>query len=198
MFEYISGTLEQTGLDYVVVDVAGIGFKLNTSARVASGIGAKGSKVRLYTYLNVKEDELSLFGFGSKEELSAFEMLITVSGVGPKVAQAVLDALSPSEFCLAVATGDFKAITKSKGVGPKLAQRVVLELKDKVAKDYKDVEKADDFIPAAVPAGVVANDAAAALMVLGYSSKEASDAVRKVYKDGMTLEQTVRMALAHV
>lgn len=198
MFDYISGTLEQTGADFVVVDVAGIGFKLNTSPRVAAGAGQKGSKVRLYTYLNVKEDELSLFGFGSREELAAFEMLITVSGVGPKVAQAVLDTLTPSEFCLAVATGDYKSITKSKGVGPKLAQRVVLELKDKVAKDFKAVDKADDYIPASIPAGYVVNDAAAALMVLGYNSKEATDAVRKVYKEGMTLEQTVRMALAHV
>ena len=198
MFDYISGTLEQTGIDYVVIDVAGIGFKLSTSPRVAAGAGPKGGKVKLYTYMNVKEDEISLFGFGSREELSAFEMLITVSGVGPKVAQAVLDALTPSEFCLAVATGDYKFITRSKGVGPKLAQRIVLELKDKVAKDFKEVEKAEDDSPVVVPAGFVVNDASAALMVLGYSSKEASDAVRKVYKDGMTLEQTVRAALAKV
>ncbi len=198
MFDYISGTIEQTGIDHVVIDVAGIGFRLSTSPRVAAGAGPKGSKVKLYTYMNVKEDEISLFGFGSREELSAFEMLITVSGVGPKVAQAVLDALTPSEFCLAVATGDYKAITRSKGVGPKLAQRVVLELKDKVAKDFKGVEKAEDNAPSSVPAGFVVNDASAALMVLGYSSKEASDAVRKVYKEGMTLEQTVRKALANV
>jgi len=198
LFEYISGVLEYTGLDFVVVDVAGIGFKLNTSPRVASSAGLKGSKVKLYTYLNVKEDELSLFGFGSKEELSAFEMLITVSGVGPKVAQAVLDTLTPSEFCLAVATGDFKAISRSKGVGSKLAQRIVLELKDKVAKDYKAIDKADDFEPVNVPAGYVLNDAASALMVLGYSPKEAADAVRKVYKDGLTLEETVRLALRQV
>ncbi|MBO5076748.1 MAG: Holliday junction branch migration protein RuvA [Clostridia bacterium] len=197
MFEYISGTLEQTGPDYCVVDVAGIGFKLNTSARVAAMAGHKGDHVKLYTFLNVKEDELSLFGFGSKEELAAFEMLITVSGVGPKVAQAVLNTLSPSEFCLAVATGDYKAISRSKGVGPKLAQRVVLELKDKVAKDL-GAEKAPDIAVEAVPAGYIGGDAVAALMVLGYSSKEASDAVRRVFKEGMTLEETVRLALRQV
>ena len=198
MFEYISGILQYTGLDFVVVDVSGIGFKLNTSPRVASSVGPKGSEVKLFTYLNVKEDELSLFGFGSKEELSAFEMLITVSGVGPKVAQAVLDALTPSEFCLAVATGDFKAISRSKGVGPKLAQRIVLELKDKVAKDYRSVDRAEDVIPVGVPAGYVLNDAASALMVLGYSPKEASEAVKKVYKEGLTLEETVRLALRQI
>ena len=131
--------------------------------------------------------------------MSAFEMLITVSGVGPKVAQAVLDTLTPSEFCLAVATGDFKAIAKSKGVGPKLAQRVVLELKDKVAKDFKEVGQAAGagLVPA-VPEGYIANDAVQALMVLGYSSKEAAEAIRKVYKDGMTLEETVRLSLRQI
>ena len=118
MFEYISGTLEQTGPDYCVVDVAGIGFKLNTSARVAAMAGHNGDHVKLYTFLNVKEDELSLFGFGSKEELAAFEMLITVSGVGPKVAQAVLNTLSPSEFCLAVATGIIKRSAGARALAP--------------------------------------------------------------------------------
>ncbi len=200
MFEYISGTLEHAGVDYCVVDVHGIGFRLNTSARVAASIGSKGDKVRLYTFLNVKEEELSLFGFGSKEELAAFEMLITVSGVGPKVAQAVLNTLTPSEFCLAVATGDYKAISRSKGVGPKLAQRIVLELKDKVARDMKSGpdDRTGEIPVAAVPAGYVSGDAVAALMVLGYSAKEASDAVHKVLKEGMSLEEIVRAALRQI
>lgn len=195
MFEYISGTLEYKGPDYCVVDVSGVGFKVNTTATVAAGIGNKGDKIRLYTFLNVKEDELSLFGFGSREELASFQMLLTVSGVGPKVALGVLNSLSPQDFCLAVATGDYKTISKSKGVGTKIAQRIVLELKDKVAKDLKDapVEIGGGATP--VIAGYIENDAVSALMVLGYSSKEASDAVRKVYKDGMSLEETVRLSL---
>jgi Holliday junction DNA helicase RuvA len=108
---------------------------------------------------------------------------------------AVLAAMSPSEFSLAVATGDFKAISKSKGVGPKLAQRIVLELKDKISKDIKSQEQAREDILEPVPTGYISNDAVSALMVLGYSSKEAAKLVSKVYKDGMTLEETVRQAL---
>ena len=198
MFEYLNGKLAYKGLDYCVIDVGGVGFRVNTTASVASRIGNTGETVTLYTHLNVKEDELSLFGFASREELSSFEMLLGVSGVGPKVALAILNTLSPSDFSLAVAKGDFKAIAKSKGVGPKLAQRIILELKDKVAKDIQTAgaDSGEDFEP--IPQGFVAGDAISALMVLGYSSKEASDSVRKVFKDGMTLEETVRLALRNV
>lgn len=195
MFEYIRGVLQYKGTDYCVIDVNGVGFKIFTSHITASGIGQAGETVTLYTYMNVKEDDISLFGFASKEELSVFNMLISVSGVGPKMGIAVLAAMSPSEFSLAVATGDYKAISKSKGIGPKLAQRIVLELKDKINKDIKSQEQTpeESFEPA--PTGYISNDAISALMVLGYSSKEASKLVAKVYKDGMTLEETVRQAL---
>ena len=133
MFEYIRGILQYKGTDFCVIDVNGVGFKIYTSHITVAGIGDSGNTVTLYTYMNVKEDEISLFGFASREELSVFNMLISVSGVGPKMGIAVLAAMSPSEFSLAVATGDFKAISKSKGVGPKLAQRIVLELKDKIS-----------------------------------------------------------------
>ena len=195
MFEYIRGILQYKGTDFCVVDVNGVGFKIYTSHITAAGRGDSGSTVTLYTYMNVKEDEISLFGFASREELSVFNMLISVSGVGPKMGIAVLAAMSPSEFSLAVATGDFKAISKSKGVGPKLAQRIVLELKDKISKDIKSQEQAREDILEPVPTGYISNDAVSALMVLGYSSKEAAKLVSKVYKDGMTLEETVRQAL---
>lgn len=195
MFEYIRGILQYKGTDFCVIDVNGVGFKIYTSHITATGIGDSGSTVTLYTYMNVKEDEISLFGFASREELSVFNMLISVSGVGPKMGIAVLAAMSPSEFSLAVATGDFKAISKSKGVGPKLAQRIVLELKDKISKDIKSQEQAREDILEPVPTGYISNDAVSALMVLGYSSKEAAKLVSKVYKDGMTLEETVRQAL---
>lgn len=113
-------------------------------------------------------------GFASREELSAFTLLISVSGVGPKVGVAVLASMSPSEFSLAVATGDYKAISRSKGVGPKLAQRIVLELKDKLSKDIKSAETERGQSPEPIPAGYVAGDAISALMVLGYGSKEAA------------------------
>ena len=139
MFEYIKGTLQYKGTDFCVIDVGGIGFKIYTSYMTAANIGQSGQTVTLYTYMNVKEDEISLFGFASKEELSVFTMLISVSGVGPKVGVAVLASMAP--------------------------------------------------------AGYISNDAVSALMVLGYSSKEAARLTAKVYKDGMTLEETVRQAL---
>ena len=197
MFEYIKGTLQYKGTDFCVIDVNGVGFRINMSYATAAAVGEQGQTVTLYTYLNVKEDELSLFGFASREELSVFTMLIGVSGVGPKVGVAVLASMSPSEFSLAVATGDYKAISKSKGVGPKLAQRIVLELKDKIDKDLKTAGTAvqEEAGPEPVPAGYVSNDAISALMVLGYSSKDAAKLIAKVYQDGMTLEETVRQAL---
>ena len=195
MFEYIKGILQYVGTDFCVIDVNGVGFKIYTSHITAARIGNSGDTVTLYTHMNVKEDEISLFGFSSREELSVFNMLIGVSGVGPKVGVAILTAMSPSEFSLAVATGDFKTISKSKGVGPKLAQRIVLELKDKISKDIKaeTQDMQETFEP--VPTGYISNDAISALMVLGYSSKEAGKIVSKVYKDGMTLEETVKQAL---
>ncbi len=195
MFEYIRGILRYKSTDYCVIDVGGVGFKIYTSYTTASALGNDGDTVTLYTYMNVKEDEISLVGFRSREELSAFTMIIGISGVGPKAGISVLSALSPSEFSLAVASGDYKAICKAKGVGPKLAQRIVLELKDKISKDIK---ASDTFSPGsheAVPTGYISSDAVVALMALGYSSKEAASLVSKVYTDGMTLEETVRKAL---
>lgn len=195
MFEYIKGILQYKGADFCVIDVGGVGFRIYTSYLTAANIGQSGQTVTLYTYMNVKEDEISLFGFASKEELSVFTLLIGVSGVGPKVGVAVLASMSPSEFSLAVATGHYKAISRSKGVGPKLAQRIVLELKDKLSRDLKSAESEKDESPEPVPAGYIASDAVSALMVLGYGSKEASRLAAKVYKDGMSLEETVREAL---
>lgn len=196
MFEYLRGTLQYKSTDFCVIDVNGVGFKIYTSHLTAANIGESGNTVTLYTHMNVKEDEISLFGFASREELAVFNMLISVSGVGPKVGVAILTAMSPSEFSLAAATGDYKSISRSKGVGPKLAQRIILELKDKINKDIKEqaAQKEDDAFEA-VPAGYISNDAISALMVLGYSSKEAGKLVSKVYRDGMSLEETVKQAL---
>lgn len=200
MFEYLTGILKYRTQEYCVLDVNGVGFRIYTSSLAAMAVGNVGEQVTFYTYMSVKEDDISLFGFASREELASFEILISVSGVGPKVALAVLTAMSPSDFSLAVARGDYKAISKSKGVGPKLAQRIILELKDKIAKDLKDsggfAETSGTLSP--VPAGYISEDAISALMVLGYSSKEATDSVRKVYQEGMSLEETVRLALKNI
>ncbi len=200
MFEYLTGILKYRTDTYCVLEVSGVGFRIYTSSLAAMAVGDVGDTVTFYTYMSVKEDDISLFGFASREELASFEILISVSGVGPKVALAVLTAMTPSDFSLAVATGDYKAISKSKGVGPKLAQRIILELKDKIAKDLKETDSGfgGGAAVAAIPAGYVSEDAIEALMVLGYSSKEASEAVRRVYQEGMPLEMIVHLALKNM
>lgn len=193
MFEYIRGILQYKGTDFCVIDVNGVGFKIYTSHITAAGIGDSGSTVTLYTYMNVKEDEISLFGFASREELSVFNMLISVSGVGPKMGIAVLAAMSPSEFSLAVATGDFKAISKSKGVGPKLAQRIVLELKDKIGA----LDSSEDIEIKAVgnaTASSNSKDAIEALVNFGYTKSEAALAVGKL-DQSLPADQLIKQAL---
>ncbi|MDR0287956.1 MAG: Holliday junction branch migration protein RuvA [Clostridiales bacterium] len=195
MFEFISGTLFSKGLDYVVIENSGIGYRLNASISTISALGEPGHQATAYTYLQVKEDGLALFGFASQEELSAFNMLIGVSGVGPKVGLSILSTLSPAQFSLAVASGDYKTISKSKGVGPKLAQRILLELKDKIKKNL--LASGEDFIPdieITDDAGIQ-GEAVSALIVLGYSPKEAQRAVSAVYEDGKSLEDSVKQAL---
>ncbi|MBE7066192.1 MAG: Holliday junction branch migration protein RuvA [Ruminococcaceae bacterium] len=198
MFEYIKGILQYKSSEYCVIDVGGVGFKINISLSTAGKLGDVGKQAMLYTYMSVKEDDISLFGFSTREELSMYLMVISVSGVGPKVGISIVATLDPSTFSLAVATGDYKKISQTKGVGPKLAQRIVLELKDKVTKEMKSNDAkvlASEDSEIATATGYISSDAISALMVLGYSSTEAAKIVRRVYEDGMTLEETVKKAL---
>ncbi len=196
MFEFIQGKLCKKAADHCVIQVGGIGFKIFTDARTSASLGYEGDEVTVYTYLQVKEDDLSLFGFASQEELVIFELLISVNGVGPKMALAVLSAMTPSAFSVAVAKGDFKAITAGKGVGPKLAQRIVLELKDKIKADMSADDEGEDSIPQ-TDEGIL-QEAVAALVVLGYRSSDASKAVKAVYVDGLTLEELVKLSLRNL
>lgn len=195
MFEFIRGTLCKKGTEYCVVDVNGVGFRIYTDARTSSALGEPGDVITVYTYLQVKEDDLSLFGFAGQEELAVFNLLISVNGVGPKMALSIMSALHPSAISVAVATGDYKTLTAGKGVGPKLAQRIVLELRDKIKTSFDPAE--ETAVENALPetsAGIL-QEAAAALVVLGYRTKEANQAVKAVYQDGMTLEELVKQAL---
>ena len=196
MFEFIQGTLCKKASDYCVIQVGGIGFKIFIDARTSASLGYEGDEVTVYTYLQVKEDDLSLFGFASQEELAIFELLISVNGVGPKMALAVLSAMTPSAFSIAVAKGDFKAITAGKGVGPKLAQRIVLELKDKIKADITAAEETETAV--SLNAEDILQEAVAALVVLGYRSADASKAVKAVYEDGLTLEELVKLSLRNL
>src|SRR5690606_24561258 len=132
---YISGELVHTERNMAVIDAGGVGYKLTVSSTALGKLAGKTGKVKLYTYLSVRDDALELYGFYSVEEASVFRMLITVSGVGPKAAMSILSTMSPEQFALAVTAGDAKALSKAPGVGPKTAARIILELKDKLSKE---------------------------------------------------------------
>ncbi len=203
MIHYIKGELVATEPSAVIVDAGNIAFKLFVSDNTLMAFSSKiGSEVKVYTYLAVREDAMDLYGFISLEEKSAFNMLITVSGVGPKAALAILSVLTPDAFTLAVSSGDVKAISKASGVGPKIAARVVLELKDKLSRELTSVSSTSDYIAPspARPSGDLGrySDALNALVVLGYSRNEAADALKGLDPKNMQLEDMITAALKNL
>lgn len=190
MFYYVKGELVMTDPQSAVVDCGGVGYKLTVSMNTLSHLTELGKKVCLYTHFSVREDAVELFGFYDTEELYAFRLLISVSGVGPKAAIAILSLLSPAKFALAVSTGDTKTLSKASGVGAKTAARIVLELKDKVSA----TAVADDGEAVVETArGGIMDDAIEALMVLGYQRQAAQKALAGC--KGETLEELMRAAL---
>lgn len=203
MFYYLCGKLALLKNDLAVIDVGGAGYKLTISGTTYEAMPANRSvkdppTVKLFTYLAVREDGIELFGFATETELATFKLLITVSGVGPKAAMAILSHLTPEKFALAVCTDDKKAISKANGIGPKTAARVILELKDKLMKEAGG----SDFASVAAPTlGAPAakngklSEATDALMVLGYSRAEAMAAMKDMDIGKMELEEIIRLAL---
>jgi len=197
MFAYIKGKIEYKGKDFIILESNGIGYKIFTSAAVIETSGAIGSEAKIYTYLHVREDNISLYGFLTLEEIKMFEHLISVTGVGPKVAVSIMSVVTPSKFSLAIITDDPKTFTKAPGVGPKLAQRIILELKDKIKKEqgeFKNVAQEDDSVQLD-RSDTKVQEAIAALMVLGYTPLEASKAVSAVYSDKLDIETIIRNSL---
>ncbi len=195
MFYQLSGTLLLTNLNSAVIDCGGVGYLLTVSGNTIGRLAGKiGQKVTLLTHLAVREDAIELFGFATEEELSAFRMLISVSGIGAKAAMSILTELSPEKFALAVAAGDTKAISRAQGVGAKTAARVVLELKDKLAREIKrDSSSAlADTLP---EGGTKSDDALSSLIVLGYSRGEALSALSGIDTDNLALDDIIRAAL---
>lgn len=175
MIDSVRGTLLAKEPTMAVVECGGVGYACRTTLHTLSGLGALGEEVRLYTHLAVREDSVDLFGFSTRQERHCFEMLISVSGVGPKAALAILSDVTPDRFALLVASGDSKSFTKTKGIGAKTAQRIVLELKDKIAKEHMgEIHAAEAFSASAAASlgGDNMEDAIAALMVLGYTQGE--------------------------
>lgn len=199
MFSYIKGSLEEINIDFVVVENNEIGYKIFVPASVINSFPARGSEIKLFTYLHVKDDGLSLYGFLDKDSLELFRQLLGVSGVGPKGALGILSVLSPNDLRTAVLSQDAKAISKSPGIGTKTAQKIIIDLKDKVSID--DIVPVDDMPVAdgALNVSGAKNDAIEALTALGYSVKEAKSAVMKVEDDeNYMVEDYLKMALKYM
>jgi len=194
MFYYVSGTVAHIEPYLAVIDCGGVGYACRTTNYTLSSL-KKGDKGKLFTYLNVREDAMELYGFGSQEELTLFQQLISVSGVGPKAALSILSASTPANLALSIITGDEKALTYAQGIGKKIAQRVILELKDKLAKG-QTVAVGGAAAPAVtvIPENKL-SEASAALAVLGYSQAEINVALKGIDLDGQSLEQIIRQAL---
>ena len=204
MFYYISGSLTLLTPTFAVVEAGGVGFKLTVSGNTFQTLSPAASKkeiVKLYTELAVREDGMELFGFADEEEMNTFKLLITVSGVGPKAAMAVLTAFTPAKFALAVCTEDRKAIAKANGIGPKTAARIILELRDKLMKETSiddDLSTAmlDHSAEAAgAPARGKLSEAMDALLVLGYTRGEAQNALKTIDTQALSIEDIIKEAL---
>lgn len=195
MFYSITGNVVYYDAQSVAVDCNGVAFKCCATTNTLKNVAKKGERVTLFTYLNVKEDALDLFGFYTQQELDCFKLLIDVNGVGPKVALAILSELTPERLAVCIASGDIKSITRANGVGPKVAQRVILELKDKLAKGL-DLGNMGIEIEAASVATESSNtsEAVSALTMLGYSQSEAAVAVGKL-DSSLSVEQLIKQAL---
>ena len=193
MFYYLDGTVAHVEAYLAVIDCGGVGYACKTTGTTISQLKV-GSRGKLYTYLNVAEGVFDIYGFATQGELGSFKQLLSVSGVGPKAALAILSSCTPQHLAAAVITGDEKALTAAPGIGKKIAQRIILELKDKLAQDTSDVGLP---VSAVTPTGQKSKavEAAQALAVLGYSTQEASAALKGIDVENLPLEEIIRQSL---
>lgn len=195
MIGFVRGKATHVFNDHCLIDVQGLGYRVFISNFTRQKI-LLGEEVLLHTYLHVREDAMLLFGFFTQEEYQLFLSLISVTGIGPKVAIGILSSISPAEFRLAVASKNLTSLTKMPGIGKKTAERLILELKDKIGSIETDtINPSERFETAGNSLNEVVDEALAALIALGYSQSEISSVLRKVYKEGQTVEETVRLAL---
>ena len=207
MFYYIEGKLAHLDYGFAVIDANGVGYKLSITQTTYEQMPphlsvAEAPTVRLYTYMAVREDGIELFGFASESELEAFKLLITVSGVGPKAATAILSLFSPEKLFITIMNEDTKAIAKANGIGAKTAARIVLELKDKVSKSFGESISVPPSIAStrvSAPAGSSKlSDAQSALLVLGYTKSEIVAALRGVDISNKETDDIIRLALKNL
>ena len=194
MFYYLNGVVAEMEANLAVIDCGGVGYACATTNYTLSQL-KKGERAKLYTYMNVREDAVELFGFATQSELHSFKLLLGVSGVGPKAALSILSANTPANLAMAVVMGDEKALMAAPGIGKKIAQRIILELKDKLAKEQPSFSGDTGIIPSiAVPDDKV-REASTALAVLGYSASEVAAALKGIDMDALPLEEIIRQAL---
>lgn len=201
MLAYIKGELAIKGQGYVVIDVGGLGYKVFMSEFAIQEIGNIGEQVKVHTYYRVTEDDISIFGFNTTEELRMFELLISVSGIGAKTAIIMLGSIEASQFAIAVISGDVNTLKKIPGVGPKSAQRIILELKDKLKKEQQIAELSSANVEQTSKVKqIIVNDekvdeAISALLVLGYQRKDIEKVIQKIDTQNLKLEDIIKQAL---
>ena len=194
MFAYIKGSLEMKSSGYIVIDINGLGYKVFMSQNNIDTIGELHNIIKVFTYVKVKEDDISIYGFKTQEELKMFELLISVSGVGAKSALVMLSCIEPSDFAIAVISNDIKVLTKVPGIGNKSAQRIILELKDKLKEEQLE-EKLKDSSKKTKDNSENINEAISGLMVLGYSKKDIEKAFEHLDIDNLSIEDLIKKGL---
>lgn len=199
MFAYIKGCLEEKSNNYVVIDVCGIGYKVFMSEISINSIGNLGNIVKVHTYYHVREDNISLYGFLTRDELKMFELLISVSGIGTKSAITILSNITPSSFALAVISNDVNSLKKLPGIGEKSAQRIILELQDKLKAEQKEIaikEGQEEITEIIKNSNQNLDEAMQALQILGYNKKEIEKAFEKIANVNVSVEELIKKGLS--
>ncbi len=197
MYAYIKGTLEEKAKDSIVIETAGIGYKIYISEKTMMSLGELGEKIKIYTHYHVREDNISLYGFTSNEELKMFELLLQVSGIGAKTAITMLSNITPSQFALAVISNDIKELVKIPGIGTKSAQRMILELKDKL-KVENAVEEKSETKSEEISNVEAINEATQALQILGYNKAEIKRVFEQIQLKNVSTEEIIKNALKNL
>ena len=194
MFAYIKGSLEMKFKNYIVIDVGGLGYKIFMPENNINSIGEIGEIIKVFTYYRVREDDISIFGFKTQEQLRMFELLLSVSGVGAKSALVMLSCVEPSEFAIAVISNNVKLLTQIPGIGPKSAQRIILELKDKL-KSEQNEEQIEESKAKSIKVNENVQEAISGLMVLGYTKKDIEKAFEHLTVETLSVEDLIKKGL---
>lgn len=194
MFAYIKGSLEMKFKNYIVIDVGGLGYKIFMSENSINSIGEIGEIIKVFTYYRVREDDVSIYGFKTQEQLRMFELLLSVSGVGAKSALVMLSCIEPSEFAIAVISNNVKLLTQIPGIGPKSAQRIILELKDKLKAEQTE-EQLEESKTKTLKVNENVQEAISGLMVLGYSKKDIEKVFEHLAVETLSVEDMIKKGL---